>query len=304
MNETYLVLVDGLCVDDLVHEFWLAGGLPAPTAAAELVHPFPATPAAVEATLHGGRRSAEHGVVHERDPRPADLPRWPFLEDPNTAPSRTRWTRLGQARRRGDAGQHALHELAGLLAGLHDRLVQEAGTDARLFVAGGPALRPAARQVVWPGTDPMEDGDLPPVEIDGAIAWMAGGRDGVPPSPPSEASIRRLLRTPGVERVLPPPVLQRLGAPADRGWAVLAEPGASFTGDRRDHGHFAPPHGTAEAVLLLWCRCPPPVWPAAVHSWRIAPTLALAEGRPMETGWDRPLALLDAAGTPLSPDRP
>ena len=137
-------------------------------------------------------------------------------------------------------------------------------TDAVLWVVGGPLALRCERRIDAP------DGARPA----GSLAYLA--------AEPTPVERDRLLRMPGIERVLAGDSIRTLGL---AGPLVVAELGTSFEDGPRCFGH---PDG-AIGSLLVYGEIDGPDWPASVHDTRIAPTLARLAGRE-DTGFeDRPL---------------
>lgn len=243
---------------------------------ADLESSLPWSRASVEATLLSGRKPSAHGVLVDRD-----APLVPVLHpfacrselafDPGEVFVHVRWDRLAEARMAADQGEvrEALHELVGFLVAAQERV-------PRLLISGAPALtatpRSLAAYAVERGT-PM-----------GGILWMEG-------TPPEDEAWRALLSRPGHERILHGDALERWGAPANRGWVLVAEPGATFGTAPLDHGAATLLDPRETPVLLGWGITAAKGWPGTVHDWRVAAGIASQLGREGFDAEDPPLPL-------------
>ncbi len=154
------------------------------------------------------------------------------------------------------------------------------------LVVGGPGLQPAGRKI-----------DLPPLahphEIHSAVLRIEAPPEAV------GALRERLLRLRGVERVLHGELLQAwieaggpsaLQPPARPGTLLaLAGKGHSFQDEQASMGHpeVAPPE---QAMLILFGE-ESPDWPAELHDYRIAPSIAHHLGVEPAADGPKPFAL-------------
>ena len=258
-----------------------------PDTVASLVCSFPATVAGVEASLLAGAP----GVVT------GDLPRTPRAAGPvalggvdgvaavapdldllgGASVAHLRWEGLlGALREEGEGGDREIEALTALDHRLRIALEHH----DRVLLSGGPALQPVRRRVQLPPGGPDPRGRW----TAGAIAVIPGGG-----TEAQGAWLEDCLRIDGVERRLEGRALELWGAPASLGTALLAEADASFDAGRVAEGHREVLDPGRTPVLLAWGRSGSRAWPAAVHDWRIGPTLLAAAGLEAARRHDAPL---------------
>jgi hypothetical protein len=215
------------------------------------VSSFPATIAAQEATLLTGTPPSVHGVLFD-----GEEPHVPIL--------------IGEWHERVDAGD---------MADLEARILAEAAGADLLLVSGCPVGDRVERVI-----DPVPGApDGFRLHLDDSFALCEPAEARVPAE-----VVDAWLRTPGIERVLAPAAESAgaWGAPSGRGWILVAERGWAFRESRVAFGRIDP---AFDPVLLAFGPAWSTPWPAAVHDWRIAPTLLAAVGESTDGCFDTPL---------------
>lgn len=272
-----------------------------PRQSSSLVPSFPGLRASVSASVDTGTPPSRHRILFAEDLPVApsedvfeglrtrlDLPlHRAVLDDadalaaaPREGILRLEFEGLTRALQREGAASRAeldaLVDLDLLMGRLHERRPE------RLLLHGSSAHLPVHDRL---DAASILGGEGRRLRVEHGVAWVDGPETGL------AAALREAaLDRPGVARVLGPRALELHGAPADRGVAVLCEPGWSFSSGRTRPTPEAA-DGAQSPVVLVWGPAEEGRWPAAVHDYRLAPSLARALGAPLERPYDTPLPL-------------
>ncbi len=260
-------------VPGLSHRLLFGGGMPRLEAAARryrcstLKPSFPALPSVVSASARSGSSPVEHGVVFSTD-RAHDDRGWIEHLGATCATFESIHAMLLEH----GLGSAEANDAARELDNRCEAWFQGDPRQQMVLICGGPGYHATQRQIDANVTAGLE--------LEHQVARVR--------APLQSSSLRRsLLMTAGIERILSQRACELWGTSADGDWLVLAEPHASFGAHAASCGH--PDVPSVDRPVLIGWGAPERGWPADVHDYRIAPTVASWLGRSTDAYQDRPL---------------